>query len=290
MFENKMIDRIEKMLDSAMNGEFRESDYDESKLSRLETKWKKYLTTSQMAKNQLDATKKNLESLISDISHQTKTPMSNLKLYSELLSERLDNREDTTDDDRKLIAELRSQTDKLDFLINSLTKMSRLESNIIEVKPVNAEVVSFVQAVVDSMKVRAEIKNITLFFNGDNLSVDKDFGKSACFDPKWTREALSNLIDNAIKYSPDGSTVTVSIIPYEMYVAVSVKDEGIGVKEEEYTRIFDRFYRSDMVSDKEGVGLGLYLAREILQKENGYIKVKSEHGKGSEFIMYLWRG
>ena len=75
-----------------------------------------------------------------------------------------------------------------------------------------------------------------------------------------------------------------------MYVAVSVKDEGIGVKEEEYTRIFDRFYRSDMVSDKEGVGLGLYLAREILQKENGYIKVKSEHGKGSEFIMYLWRG
>ena len=290
MFENKMIDRIEKMLDSAMNGEFRESDYDESKLSRLETKWKKYLTTSQMAKNQLDATKKNLESLISDISHQTKTPMSNLKLYSELLSERLDSREDTTDDDRKLIVELRSQTDKLDFLINSLTKMSRLESNIIEVKPVNAEVVSFVQAVVDSMKVRAEIKNITLFFNGDNLSVDKDFGKSACFDPKWTREALSNLIDNAIKYSPDGSTVTVSIIPYEMYVAVSVKDEGIGVSEEETAKIFERFYRGDMVSDKEGVGLGLYLAREILQKENGYIKVKSEHGKGSEFIMYLWRG
>ena len=290
MFENKMIDRIEKMLDSAMNGEFRESDYDESKLSRLETKWKKYLTTSQMAKNQLDATKKNLESLISDISHQTKTPMSNLKLYSELLSERLDSREDTTDDDRNLIAELRSQTDKLDFLINSLTKMSRLESNIIEVKPVNAEVVSFVQAVVDSMKVRAEIKNITLFFNSDNLSVDKDFGKSACFDPKWTREALSNLIDNAIKYSPDGSTVTVSIIPYEMYVAVSVKDEGIGVSEEETAKIFERFYRGEKVSDKEGVGLGLYLAREILQKENGYIKVKSEHGKGSEFIMYLWRG
>ena len=101
---------------------------------------------------------------------------------------------------------------------------------------------------------------------------------------------MSNIIDNAIKYSPAGSTVTVSIIPYEMYVAVSVKDEGIGVSEEESTRIFERFYRGDKVSDKEGVGLGLYLAREILQKENGYIKVKSESGKGSEFIMYLWRG
>lgn len=290
MFENKTIERIEKMLDSAMNGEFQESDYDETKLSRLETKWKKYLTTSQLSKNQLDETKKNLEGLISDISHQTKTPMSNLKLYSELLSERLDSREDTTEDDRKLIAEIKSQTDKLDFLIMSLTKMSRLESNIIEVKPVDSDVLSFVESVVDSMKVRAEMNTITLHFDSENLSDDKNFGISACFDSKWTGEALSNIIDNAIKYSPAGSQVTISIIPYEMYVAVSVKDEGIGFSEEESARIFERFYRGDKASDKEGVGLGLYLAREILRKENGYIKVKSESGNGSEFIVYLWRG
>ena len=290
MFENKTIERIEKMLDSAMNGEFQESDYDETKLSRLETKWKKYLTTSQLSKNQLDETKKNLEGLISDISHQTKTPMSNLKLYSELLSERLDSREDTTEDDRKLIAEIKSQTDKLDFLIMSLTKMSRLESNIIEVKPVDADVISFVESVVDSMKVRAEMNTITLHFNRENLSDDKNFLMSACFDSKWTREVLANIMDNAIKYSPAGSAVTISIIPYEMYVVVSVNDEGIGVSEDESARIFERFYRGDKVSDKEGVGLGLYLAREILQKENGYIKVKSERGKGSEFIVYLWRG
>lgn len=290
MFENKTIERIEKMLDSAMNGEFQESDYDETKLSRLETKWKKYLTTSQLSKNQLDETKKNLEGLISDISHQTKTPMSNLKLYSELLSERLDSREATTDEDRKLIEEIKSQTDKLDFLIMSLTKMSRLESNIIEVKPAKADVESFVESVVDSMSGWAEMNNITLYFDRENISDDKSLGMSACFDVKWTREALSNIIDNAIKYSPAGSTVTVSVIPYEMYAAVSVKDEGIGVSEDESARIFERFYRGDKVSDQEGVGLGLYLAREILQKENGYIKVKSEVGKGSEFIMYLWRG
>ena len=101
---------------------------------------------------------------------------------------------------------------------------------------------------------------------------------------------MSNIIDNGIKYSPAGSKVTVSIIPYEMYVAVSVKDEGIGFSEEESAKIFERFYRGDRVSDKEGVGLGLYLARGIIQKENGYIKMKSERGRGSEFIVYLWRG
>ncbi len=308
MFENKTIERIEKMLDSAIDGEFKENDYDESRLSRLESKWKKYLATSQIAKNQLDDTKKNLKSLISDISHQTKTPMANLKLYSELLGERLNDRPDITEEDKRLIAEIKSQTDKLDFLFQSLTKMSRLESNIIEVKPEKTDVVSFVEGVVDSMRTQAEMKNITLCFDNINaesyICNNSDAYKTgdkkmpsehnaigeACFDTKWTREALSNIIDNAIKYSPSESTITVSIIPYEMYAAISVKDEGIGISEEESARIFDRFYRGYEVADKEGVGLGLYLAREILRKENGYIKVKSETGKGSELIMYLWRG
>lgn len=309
MFENKTIDRIEKMLDDAIDGKFCESNYDETKLSRLESKWKKYLTTSQMAKSQLDDTKRNLEGLISDISHQTKTPMSNLRLYSELLSERLENREDITEEDKKLIEEIKGQTDKLDFLIQALTKMSRLESNIIEVKSEMGDVVSFTESVVSSMKARADVRNIKLCFDFESISeldetcnadkYDESDNKTvyerkavceACFDAKWTREALSNIIDNAIKYSPAGSMVTVSIIPYEMYMAISVKDEGMGISEKDSARIFERFYRGDEIADSEGVGLGLYLAREILRKENGYIKVKSELGEGAEFIMYLWRG
>ena len=145
MFGNKTIERIEKMLDSAMDGTFSENDYDESKLSRLESKWKRYLHSSQLAKHQLDETKSNLETLIADISHQTKTPMANLKLYSELLGERMNNMPDVTDEDRKLLSQINAQMEKMDFLIMSLTKMSRLESNIIEVKPVNADVYSFVR-------------------------------------------------------------------------------------------------------------------------------------------------
>lgn len=311
MFENRTIERIEEMLDSAMDGTFCENDYDESKLSRLESKWKKYLYSSQLAKNQLDETKSNLESLIADISHQTKTPMSNLKLYSELLSEKINNMPGATAEERKLLSQIIAQTEKLDFLIMSLTKMSRLESNIIEVKPVNADVYSFVKDVTDSMRFVANKKGITLLSDGKGKQYDtsdnaadivEDKGKTkdnsdkknesynALFDTKWTREALSNIIDNAVKYSPDNSTITVSVIPYEMYVAISVRDEGKGIEEGEIAKIFDRFYRSDENSDTEGVGLGLYLAREILKRENGYIKVKSKKGNGSEFIIYLWRG
>lgn len=286
MFENRTIERIEKMLDSAMDGNFEEGDYDESRLSRLETKWKKYLATSQLAKNQLDATKRNLESLIADISHQTKTPMTNLKLYAELLGEQIDSRTDACEEERRLISEIRSQTDKLDFLIQSLTKMSRLESGMIEVKPEKADVAAFVKGVVDSMRVAAGRKQIAICLDRDNLTVDC----TAHFDTKWTREALSNIIDNAVKYSPAASTVMVSIVPYEMYAAISVRDAGIGISEEESASIFERFYRGNEAAGEEGVGLGLYLAREILRKENGYIRVKSEVGKGSEFTLYLWRG
>lgn len=289
MFGNKTIERIEKMLDSAMDGTFSENDYDESKLSRLESKWKRYLHSSQLAKHQLDETKSNLETLIADISHQTKTPMANLKLYSELLGERMNNMPDVTDEDRKLLSQINAQMEKMDFLILSLTKMSRLESNIIEVKPVNADVYSFVREITDSMQGSANKNGITLLFD-DKYSDMSDNANKALFDTKWTREALSNIIDNAIKYSPEKSTITVSIIPYEMYVAISVRDEGMGIEEGEVARIFDRFYRSDENSDAEGVGLGLYLAREILKRENGYIKVKSQKNKGSEFILYLWRG
>lgn len=286
MFENKTISRIEKMLDSAVDGTFCEDDFDESRISRLESKWKRYLYSSELAKKQLDETKSCLEGLISDISHQTKTPIANLKLYSELLGERMHNMPDATDMDIKLIEQITSQAEKLDFLVTSLTKMSRLESDIIKVNPEKRDVSILVKDVVDSMRFVAAKKNINIIIDEANIND----GIEAVYDLKWTGEALSNIIDNAIKYSSDNSTIVVSIILYEMYVAVSVKDEGKGISEEDTARIFERFYRSEENSDIEGVGIGLYLVREILKRENGYIKVKSELGKGSEFKMYLWKG
>lgn len=283
MFHNRMVERLDKMLSDAMNGEFQESDYDETKLSRLENKWKHFLSSSQLSKEQLDQTKQNIEGLIADIAHQTRTPIANLKLYSALLEEHLQKREIVDKEGQKLLHEMIAQTEKLEFLIQSLTKMSRLESNIIKVNPRNRKVVPFVKETISLMEAAAEKKQLVWEFGTSSEEC------TAMFDFKWTREALGNILDNAVKYSSESSTVKVFVEEYGLYVSVSVKNEGIGISEEESTKIFERFYRSEKVLQKEGVGLGLYLAREILQRENGYIEMRSK-GNGVEFILYLWKG
>lgn len=158
MFGNKTLDRLEQMLDAANAGSFQESDYDETKLSRIETKWKNFLETSVLSRGNLEREKENIKSLVSDISHQTKTPMANIKLYAALLREKAETGIKSPDDVKqslKMADELCRQTEKLDFLIRSLTKMSRLESNSVEVKPVCQPVLEFVREAVFSTQPKA---------------------------------------------------------------------------------------------------------------------------------------
>ena len=110
----------------------------------------------------------------------------------------------------------------------------------------------------------------------------------AVFDEKWSAEAIGNIVDNAIKYT-DSGFVTISVREYEMFCSVTVSDSGKGIAEEEQGRIFTRFYRSPSVSPKEGIGVGLYLAREIVNGCGGYIKVSSEVNKGTDFSVFFQR-
>ena len=278
MFENRTLNRLNQMLDEANSGTFQESDYNETKLSKLESKWKQFLSTSSLSKQNLEQEKENIKALVTDISHQTKTPMTNIKMYAELLTENLTL--GNTETNLELLAEIIHQTEKLEFLIQSLTKISRLESNIVEVVPSTNSVNQLISDVVCDFEHKAKKKQIT-------LSVLSAEPVTATFDYKWTKEALSNIMDNAIKYSTPDSTVALSIMEYPIYTAISVKDNGIGISEEEIPKIFERFYRSTDVQQEDGVGIGLYLARTILRKENGYIKVTSTPGKGSTFFLYL---
>lgn len=285
MFENKIVSRLERMLDAALSGDFQESDYDETKLSRIETKWKRFLTASVLSRESLKKEKENVKSLVSDISHQTKTPMTNIRLYSSLLHE-LVTAEETMKQKKEAVAmleELMRQTDKLEFLIQALTKMSRLESNIVTVHPRQQPMTPLLEDLMEEASVKAAKKNILL----ENTYTGE---ATACFDFKWTKEAVGNVLDNAVKYSPEGSTIVLSVTEYEMYLALNIQDEGIGICEEDIPKIFGRFYRAEEVSHEEGVGIGLYLSREILKKQNGYIKVTSTPGKGSKFMLFLYRG
>ena len=270
----RILKNADKMLDDAINGIFSESDFSETQLSKLETKMRRHLMAGKISQNKLTEEHNSIKSLVSDISHQTKTPISNIMLYTELMSEN----EQLDDNSKKLLGNIKEQADKLNFLIQALVKTSRLENGIVSVVPKDNSIKDLLN-VIDFSDIANEKGVVLKFTEIPDLS--------AVFDLKWTVEAISNIIDNAIKYTPAGGSVTVSAAEYEMFVKIDVADTGIGISEEETAKIFTRFYRSQDVHDERGVGIGLYLAREIISREGGYIKVTSEKGKGSTFSIFL---
>ena len=239
---------LDRMLDDAMNGTFRESDYNETELSRLETKWVRFLSASALSRENLEQERRSIQGLVSDISHQVKTPIANLRLYEDILEERLEG------DDRELIRHLIRETELLEFLIHSLVKISRLETGTIQLSPEDQTILPLLRDALDRAETKSTEKNVTLNADGCNPEI------RARFDRKWTSEALYNIIDNAVKYTPPGSSVSVRIEEYPMFVRIRVLDHGPGVTEDEIPHLFDRFYRSPRFHEKEGVGLGLYLA------------------------------
>ncbi|KNZ41277.1 sensor histidine kinase [Acetobacterium bakii] len=220
--------------------------------------------------------KMSLQSLISDISHQVKTPMTNLKMLHETIQHR-----DLPDAKRtELLKTMGSQLDKLDFLLTSMVKTSRLEAGLIQLKKEEKNLFNTLAAAVSGITVPADKKNIPI----------EVFCQDQCLlnhDPKWTAEALFNVMENAVKYSPQNSRIRVSVEKWEMYTKINISDQGRGIPEAHYGKIFQRFYREESSQAIEGIGIGLYLAREIIQKQNGYIMVQSVIGKGSTFSVFL---
>lgn len=275
--DRKTIDGLNRMLDDAIAGRFEEKNYDESELSKLEVKWKRYLTQSKLSAQKVWEERQSLKELVTDISHQTKTPLANILLYIQLLGE-----QPLEEGVMEMVEEIRRQSEKLDFLIQSLTKTSRLETGTFQLSPEKGDIGDMAGEVKRMAEAIAASKGIA-------IEVDET-KKWAAFDRKWTKEAVFNILDNAVKYSPEGSRVSILVREYEMFVCLEIKDEGMGIEEEEIPRIFGRFYRGRAVKDEEGVGIGLYLARQIIEAEGGYIKVISKPGKGSRFQVFLPRG
>lgn len=273
----KTIKRLDEMLESAMDGTFKESRFDETELSRLESRWKQYFTSAKKERERIKKERENMRALVSDIAHQTRTPLSNILLYAGLLAE-----EAKGDEEQKLARQVLAQTEKLEFLIQSLVRMSRLESDMLEVVPKSQSLTPLLEEAYVSFQAKAAEKGIS-------LETEEEPEIFCAYDRKWTGEALGNVLDNAIKYSPCGSHVKIRVRAFEFYACIEVEDEGKGIREEEKAQIFTRFYRGRAVQQEEGIGVGLYLAREILTREDGYIKVRSKEGKGSIFGLYLPR-
>lgn len=271
----RLLGCLDRMLESAMDGHFSETEYTEDMLSRLEARMYQYLSMDRQDRTETAKERDAVKMLVSDISHQTKTPVANILLYTQLLREN----QSLDESARQIAGQIEMQTEKLDFLIRSLIRISRLENGIVAMVPKKDRIRELIQEL--PCPAKAQAKDVEYRVAGEIPDA------VACFDRKWTLEALTNLVDNAVKYTPSGGKVTVSVQEYEMFVRINVADTGIGIPEKDTAKIFLRFYRSSGVQEEKGVGLGLYLAREILQREGGYIKVVSAPGKGSVFSVFL---
>ena len=272
----RMLRRLDRMLDRTVFGDFVEDQFDETELSSLESRMARFLQGSASVRKNIEAEQAAVKTLIANISHQTRTPIANLLLYASLLSE-----SDLTPGQSEQVQALTAQAEKLSFLIQALVKASRLEAGIVTPVPSCNPVEPLLKGAKDQEEYTAKSRQITLTvipFQGD-----------ASFDPRWTGEALGNVVNNAVKYTPAGGTVTISAQMLDSFCRVDVSDTGPGIPESEQAEIFNRFFRGRGTRTAEGLGLGLYLAREILTRQGGYIKVSSRPGSGCIFSLYLPR-
>lgn len=273
-YERCLMARLDAMLSAAIDGDFSESNFDETQCSALESRLAQYLQAGSDGARRLAEQRDQLAGLVSDVSHQTKTPLANIRLYAQLLAE-----QSLSPQAQECADAIASQSEKLDSLITALVKSSRLETGIIALHPQVTELAPLVRSAISQYTAKAADQGIVL--TSGNCS-----GWAVC-DAKWTEEALCNLLDNAVKYTPAGGQVHVDVMNYELFAAIRVRDDGPGIPETEQAKIFARFYRSANAYTAPGVGIGLYLARQIVSGQGGYIKLTSAPGQGSTFALCL---
>ena len=218
------------------------------------------------------------KALITDISHQLKTPLASIKMSHELsLSS------DFTEEERQSFMEAETREIlKMEVLLEELVKLSRLENSMIQIKPELCSLKKTISEAVSQIFIKANAKDI-------EICVDMEQDVEIPHDHKWIVEALANILENAVKYSPSGTSVNIYVSNLVNHVLIQVEDEGIGIPEGELHEIFKRFYRGSNTKDlvKEGAGVGLYLARSIIERQGGSITAKRKNGRGSIFQIML---
>lgn len=280
-FQRGITEEDEKTREQEMPGRNRSlsamrRDVQETRESRLISQLKQILKNASGRERKAVDEKNQVMELISDLSHQLKTPLANIVMNMEILEQ------DTLSEKqrREFLERTGQQAKKMEWLMQTLLKASRLENGIIDFEAKNTGIRKTLARAVGSVYAQAEKKKIRL-----EAEEVRDF--SLYHNPKWTAEAIGNILENAVKYSPEGSTVKITLSRLELYTRITVTDQGIGIPKQEQNRIFQRFYRGRQVDQEEGSGLGLYLAQLILQSEKGYVTVSAAPGGGSSFSVFL---
>lgn len=273
----KCLKRMQKLLrDYQETGTACFSTMKETRESKLENTLQRLLDQAEKKEAQAKRERDEVASLLSDLTHQLKTPMANVIMYTELLED-----ENLTPEERQRFTYLaRTQAKKMQWLLGNMLKASQLERGMISFSAEYTGIRETIRQAVSSVYAQAEERDIM-------IKVEPFEDRKLYHNPRWTAEAMENILDNAVKYSPSGSVVTVRVQPMEIYTQIEISDQGIGISGEEYNKIFRRFYRSSNAAQTEGSGLGLYLAQLISNNEKGYVTAVSRPGEGSSFRIFL---
>lgn len=265
-----ILDKYEK------EGRVREEDWKDTMEARICHQLCRVLERADRQKEKAGKEKDEIAELLSDISHQLKTPLANILLNTELLKSG-----NLTPSEQKMFLERNEeQAKKMQWLMKTLVKASRLEQGVFVFESSPAPLKETLAKSIGAVYAQAREKEIVLETG--------DFEECMpCHNPKWTAEAIGNILENAVKYSPNGSRIMIGVQPLEIYTKVKITDEGPGIPKSEYNDIFKRFYRGKQVEQEEGSGLGLYLAQLILQCEKGYVTVGPGEKGGSCFSVFL---
>lgn len=244
----------------------------------LEERVKEQAAYIQDLKESAKMEEENTKALITNISHQLKTPLASLKMMWELCEDGEISEEELKD----YFQRSGESVERLTQLTEELMQLSKLENHMICLKPEANSVKETIVSAVEEMIMKAIHKKI-------EIQMDVQEEVMCRYDSKWTREAFVNVLDNGVKYSEPGTKITIRLQKMHTYGLIEVEDEGIGMKQEEYHKIFGRFYRGAVseVQNQEGAGVGLYLTRKIIENQGGTVSVKSSPGEGSTFRMTL---
>ena len=218
--------------------------------------------------------KENLKEYLSDISHQIKTPLTSINLMIDNL---IENKNINNQEKKELLKSIRHKTNNINFLIQSLLTLSKFDANAISFHNNNENVRKILDEVVDNTGAICDLKNIIINIKGSkNVKLFCDY--------KWQVEALTNIVKNCIEHSKDNSKIDISYMGNDLFTKIIIKDYGEGMNNKDLKNIFKRFYKGNN-SSKDSVGIGLSLAKVIIEKNNGYISVDSKKNEGTTFII-----
>ena len=246
-------------------------DNSEDELNSLKNELYKLTVMLKEKADDSKAQREDMYRLLSDISHQLKTPLTSIQILLDNLNESKNMDEKTR---KKFIIEITKKIESMNWLIIALLKLSKLDANAVEFKKEKIDVSNMIENVVENLSIMAEIRDIQVMFDSKDIYIQADYN--------WYKEAISNILKNAIEHARHNVTIKAS--ENKVYTQIEIKDDGMGINKKDMKHIFDRFYKSQN-SDENSIGIGLSLSKSIIEAQNGHIYVDSKDGEYTKFII-----